>query len=167
MTLLVAPPKGERWEWLLQKGTEIGVARFIPLVARYSRPGTAVVKPRHHEIVREAAEQCRRLLIPAIDEPQPFAQALTNLAEDSDAATILLWEGASAPSLSAAIRPAIDKRHRRSMPHHRPRGRLSSRRGGASARARYTNRRPGSYHPAHRNAGLVAATIALTMDGAD
>src|SRR5215472_4371289 len=28
VTLLVAPSKGERWEWLLQKGTEIRVAHF-------------------------------------------------------------------------------------------------------------------------------------------
>ena len=72
VTLLVAPPKGERWEWLLQKGAEVGVAAFAPVVARYSQPGTAVVKPRHHEIVREAAEQCRRLLVPRIEEPRPF-----------------------------------------------------------------------------------------------
>src|SRR5690242_10282978 len=68
VTLLAAPPKGERWEWLLQKGTEVGVACFEPVVARYTQPGTATVKPRHREIVREATEQCRRLLLPHIAE---------------------------------------------------------------------------------------------------
>ncbi len=106
VTLLVAPPKGDRWEWLLQKGAEIGVARFTPIIARYSQPGTAVVKPRHHEIVREAAEQCRRLLVPPIEEPQPFAAALA-AACDGGGATALLWEGASESSLAAALCPAI------------------------------------------------------------
>ncbi len=36
VTLLAAPPKGERWEWLLQKCTEVGVARFMPVVTCYT-----------------------------------------------------------------------------------------------------------------------------------
>lgn len=106
VTLLAAPPKGERWEWLLQKGTEIGVARFVPLVARYSQPGTATVKPRHYEIVREATEQCRRLIVPEIAAPQPFATALREAAAAPDAVSVLLWEGTGTPSLSATLRPA-------------------------------------------------------------
>lgn len=127
VTLLVAPPKGERWEWLLQKGTEIGVARFIPLVTRYTQPGAATLKARHHQIVREAAEQCRRLLVPAIEEPRSLVQALagaahtntaksdarscavsaTGPAREGTAATVLLWEGAHEQGLSASLRPAI------------------------------------------------------------
>ena len=108
VTLLVAPPRGERWEWLLQKGTEIGVAHFVPVVARHSQPGTATVKPRHHVIVREAAEQCRRLLVPPIAAPQPLAVAACAAACTNDAATILLWEGAQDCPLPEALRPALE-----------------------------------------------------------
>ena len=62
-------------------------------MARYSQPGTAVVKPRHREIVREATEQCRRLLVPPIEEPRPLADALTT-PRARDGATSLLWEDA-------------------------------------------------------------------------
>lgn len=107
VTLWVAPPKGERWEWLLQKGTEIGVSRFAPMVTRYSQPGTATAKPRHQEIVREAVEQCRRLLVPSIDAPQPFAQALATTSSRDGAATILLWEGCREQTLGARLRPLL------------------------------------------------------------
>jgi 16S rRNA (uracil1498-N3)-methyltransferase len=102
VTLLAAPPRGERWEWLLQKGTEIGVSRFVPLIARYSQPGSTTIRPRHHEIVREAVEQCRRLLVPEIAEPRPFAQALRTAA-NTTGMTILLWEEHGADTLAALL----------------------------------------------------------------
>lgn len=94
VALIVAPPKGERWEWLLQKCTEIGVAHFVPVIARYSQPGTSAVKPRHHAIVREATEQCRRLLVPAIEPARPLRDALAGVATNKDETTIFVWEGA-------------------------------------------------------------------------
>ncbi len=93
VSLLVAPPKGDRWEWLLQKGTELGVACFQPIVTRYAQPGAAVVKPRHHEIVREAVEQCRRLKLPEIAPPRPLADALREAVQTPDHAVVMLWEG--------------------------------------------------------------------------
>jgi 16S rRNA (uracil1498-N3)-methyltransferase len=109
VTLLVAPPRGERWDWLLQKGTEIGMAHFVPVVARYSQPGTATVKARHYAIVREAAEQCRRLLVPSIAAPQPLAVAARAAAGTSDAATVLVWEGTRERRLSHVLRPALER----------------------------------------------------------
>src|SRR5437588_6943460 len=108
VTVLVAQPRGERWEWLLQKGTEIGVAQFMPVVAHYAQPGTAAVKPRHHVIVREAAEQCRRLLVPSIAVPQPLAVAVRAASGTNEATTVLLWEGARACPLPEALRPALE-----------------------------------------------------------
>jgi 16S rRNA (uracil1498-N3)-methyltransferase len=102
VTLLVAPPRGERWEWLLQKATEVGVSRFVPLSTRYSQPGSTTIRPRHHEIVREAVEQCRRLLVPEIATPQPLVQAL-HAAANTAGLTILLWEDHGSDTLAAVL----------------------------------------------------------------
>ena len=109
VTLLAAPPRGERWEWLLQKCTEVGVARFEPVLTRYVQTGAAAVKPRHREIVREAVEQCRRLLVPAIAAPRPLEQALHEATRTPHAVTVLLWEGAPELGLPEALRPAIER----------------------------------------------------------
>ncbi|HEY8172460.1 MAG TPA: 16S rRNA (uracil(1498)-N(3))-methyltransferase [Dehalococcoidia bacterium] len=71
--------KGERFDWLLEKGTEIGVARFVPLITARS-----VIKPsdgsarvdRWHRIVVEAAEQCGRTVVPKVDAPVRIDDAL-------------------------------------------------------------------------------------------
>lgn len=167
ITLLVAPPKGERWGWLLQKGTEIGVARFVPIVTRYSQPGTATVKPRHHDIVREAVEQCRRLLVPSIDAPQPFAQALTATASGEGAATILLWEGCRERTLGAALRPLLQAGVTELRLIVGPEGGFHS---DEVALARDRGVTVASLGPTilrTETAALVAATIALTVDDAD
>ena len=65
--------KGERFEWLLEKGTEIGVARFVPLIAARAVVKTAAEgnrADRWRRIVVEAAEQCGRGAVPAVDAPQ-------------------------------------------------------------------------------------------------
>jgi 16S rRNA (uracil1498-N3)-methyltransferase len=61
LTLATAIPKGDRFDWLVEKATEIGVDRLIPLVAERS-----VVDPRESKLERlrrtiiEACKQCRR-----------------------------------------------------------------------------------------------------------
>jgi len=66
--------------WLLEKVTEIGVARIVPLVTEHTvraRNGR-VAAPRLQRwgrIVREAAEQSRRTRLPEIAEPMQFGNA--------------------------------------------------------------------------------------------
>ncbi|WP_435007077.1 RsmE family RNA methyltransferase [Tundrisphaera lichenicola] len=61
LTLASAVPKGDRFDWLVEKATELGVARLIPLVTDRS-----VVDPRSAKLDRlrrlviEAAKQCNR-----------------------------------------------------------------------------------------------------------
>lgn len=110
VSLLVAPPKGDRWEWLLQKGTELGVTRFQPTITRYAQPGAAVVKPRHHEIVREAVEQCRRLLLPEIAPPRPLADALHEEVQASGQTVVILWEGGHDSSGATPLDALLDEK---------------------------------------------------------
>jgi 16S rRNA (uracil1498-N3)-methyltransferase len=70
LTLATAVPKGDRFDWLVEKATELGVARLIPLVTEHS-----VVDPRDSKLDRlrrtivEASKQCRRNRLMILDPP--------------------------------------------------------------------------------------------------
>ncbi|NSW51378.1 MAG: 16S rRNA (uracil(1498)-N(3))-methyltransferase [Anaerolineae bacterium] len=70
----------EKVEWVLQKGTELGCAGFIPIVTSRTlvQDASAVEKKRARweTILREAAEQSGRGKIPQLARVFPFAQAL-------------------------------------------------------------------------------------------
>ncbi len=78
LTVAFAPVKGERPEWVVQKLTELGIDRIVPLrtersVVRWSgaRGQAAVEKLRR--VAREAAGQCRRVWLPEVCDTLPFA----------------------------------------------------------------------------------------------
>ncbi|MBF6600423.1 MAG: 16S rRNA (uracil(1498)-N(3))-methyltransferase [Dehalococcoidia bacterium] len=101
--------KGERFEWLLEKGTEAGVSRFVPL-----QTARAVVRPeaggakagRWRRIVIEAAEQCERSVVPAVAPPQRFDDAIAA----APGIVLLPYEEAGdlAPNVQAALDREID-----------------------------------------------------------
>ena len=75
--LLFAPIKRARIELLIEKATELGVTRLIPVVTRH----TDVVRFNHERlaaIAEEAAEQCERLTVPEIQSPEPLARVLSD-----------------------------------------------------------------------------------------
>jgi 16S rRNA (uracil1498-N3)-methyltransferase len=64
--LVFAPIKRQRIDWLVEKATELGVARMIPVLTRRTVVGRINAgRLRSHAI--EAAEQTERLEVPAID----------------------------------------------------------------------------------------------------
>jgi 16S rRNA (uracil1498-N3)-methyltransferase len=71
--LALAIFKFDRMEWAIEKCTEIGVARIIPVIARRSDTHLAAAAVKRHErwqrIVRQAAEQSRRSALPEIAAP--------------------------------------------------------------------------------------------------
>lgn len=78
LTLAVALLKGEKFDLVVQKGTELGVNRFIPLVTRYAdirlRDEADANKrvARWQRIALEAAKQCGRSVVPDVETPTPF-----------------------------------------------------------------------------------------------
>jgi 16S rRNA (uracil1498-N3)-methyltransferase len=60
--------KKDKNEWVMQKGTELGVSNFVPVIASRSEK-TGFNEERARRIVIEAAEQCGRSDIPHIREP--------------------------------------------------------------------------------------------------
>ena len=74
VTLAVALPKGERQKWLVEKLTELGVARLVPLeTERGVAEATAAAVARLERGVIEAAKQCGRDTLMAIGAPVSVA----------------------------------------------------------------------------------------------
>jgi 16S rRNA (uracil1498-N3)-methyltransferase len=102
ITLLVAVPRGERMDLIVQKTTELGVARIVPLLTERSvaRPEPAR-RARWEKIAREAARQCGRADVPRVDEP--VALGLAVAAPDLPASRFALWETERGRSLRTAL----------------------------------------------------------------
>lgn len=106
LTLYQCSLKADKFEWVLQKGVELGVSRFVPVISERSivRPAAALLKKygRWRAILREAAEQCGRARIPTLDAPLGWAEA----AIQAQGLRLLPWEAAAeemAPSLGEAL----------------------------------------------------------------
>lgn len=104
--------RAERFEWLLQKGTEIGFGRFVPLPWSRTQAAdrerlSANKQQRWQRIIREAAEQACRGRLPALDmrllDGQSFAAACATAATADQA--LLLWEGDTWPAPGHAQEP--------------------------------------------------------------
>ena len=73
--LAFAPVKRARIDWLVEKATELGAARLIPVTTqRTVVERLNLDRLRAHVI--EAAEQCGRTVLPELDEPVPLARLL-------------------------------------------------------------------------------------------
>jgi 16S rRNA (uracil1498-N3)-methyltransferase len=74
----------EKFESVLQKGTEVGVARFVPVVTQRSIVRRTKIDAkklaRRRRILTEAAEQAHRGRIPQLDQEIGFAEAASSLA---------------------------------------------------------------------------------------
>ncbi len=82
LTLVLSIFKFDRMEWAIEKCTEIGVSRIVPLVARRTDAHLAAAAVKRRErwerIARQASEQSRRVVPPEITAPTNFAK-LANL----------------------------------------------------------------------------------------
>lgn len=108
LTLYMALLKREKFEWVLQKGTEVGVSRFVPVITQRTLAQDAEIKPgkqeRWQKILTEAAEQCRRGRIPALAAPLKLADAL---AQHGAEMALIPWENATAVGLKSALSGTI------------------------------------------------------------
>lgn len=107
LTLYQCVLKRERFEWVLQKGTELGVSRFVPVISSRTvvRPADRLLPKyeRWRTIVREAAEQCRRGRLPSLGDPLSWDQAVDQAA----GLRFLAWEEAN--GASSVWRPTVSK----------------------------------------------------------
>ncbi|HUP27331.1 MAG TPA: 16S rRNA (uracil(1498)-N(3))-methyltransferase [Chloroflexia bacterium] len=71
--------KADKFEWALQKCTELGAARFVPVVAERSVTSSGR-QQRWVRITTEAVEQSGRVLIPEVEEPRTLKEAIAEEA---------------------------------------------------------------------------------------
>jgi 16S rRNA (uracil1498-N3)-methyltransferase len=98
LTLATSVPKGDRFDWLIEKSTEVGVDRLIPLVTDRSVVDPRVTKlGRLRRSIIEASKQCRRARLMVLEEPVTWATLVGSFPEslrflaDSDGSLPSRW----------------------------------------------------------------------------
>jgi 16S rRNA (uracil1498-N3)-methyltransferase len=106
ISLCVGLIANDRFDWLIQKATELGVAAIQPLYTERSQriPGDIEKRVAHWRGVAIAAcEQCGRNRIPTIAAPIALAQAIESRCESNS--VLMDAEGESSPGLVSANEP--------------------------------------------------------------
>lgn len=101
ITLVLAIFKFDRMEWAIEKCTEIGVSRIIPVIARRSDAHLIAAAVKRHErwqrIVRQAAEQSRRSAPPEIAVPVKLKELASVLPPGAETRIVLAESLAESP----------------------------------------------------------------------
>lgn len=71
----------DRFEFVLQKGTELGVSEFFPVQSRRTEARALHKKERLERIIVEAVEQCGGVTVPVLHEPMKFAAFVESIRE--------------------------------------------------------------------------------------
>jgi 16S rRNA (uracil1498-N3)-methyltransferase len=114
LTLFQSRLRQNKFELILQKGTELGAASFVPVVTERSLNRQMALKQnkknRWQRIIREAAEQSGRGLIPELTQPLDFDAALE--AAQTSQLAMIPWTGEkekSIPGVLAASQPSASQ----------------------------------------------------------
>lgn len=88
VTLLQGIAKGERMDFVMQKATELGVTKIIPVVTEFcavKQTASYRTKKTHHwqNVANFAAAQSGRAVMPQVTEPMSLADALMKLTHDT------------------------------------------------------------------------------------
>ena len=107
VTLYMGLPKSDKLELIIQKAVELGVTAIVPVVtarsiARWDDRDGDKKLTRWQRIAAEAAGQSGRGLVPTVERPLTFRQALPRLAAEN---TLLCYEGGGQP-IGRLVTPA-------------------------------------------------------------
>lgn len=98
ITIVSGLPKGDKLEWIIQKGTELGAHKFIPFISarsvvKWDEKKSAKKAERWQKIAKEAAEQAHRTELPEVMNPQNI-KSLLKTSESYDKKLIAFEEEA-------------------------------------------------------------------------
>ncbi len=106
LTLYQGTLKGQKFEWVLQKGTELGVSCFVPTICHRSVVDKAEAlfkkQERWRRIIQEAVEQSGRGKLPMLAEAMSFDKSLAQAKTQHDL-IIMPWEAAAGDSSLKAV----------------------------------------------------------------
>lgn len=112
LTLVQGVSRGERMDFVMQKGTELGVARFVPVltarsVVRLDARQTGRRVAHWQSVVAGACEQCGRARLPQVEAPRSLDEWLACPVQDGTRRLLLAPDAASPlaglPPASGAI----------------------------------------------------------------
>ena len=111
ITLFQGLPKQDKMEYIIQKGTELGVSEIVPVkmdncVVKLDDKGFQKKSERWQKIAKEASSQCGRHKIPAILEPINFQNIIENITKYD--IVLLPYENEQEVSIKDVLR-ACDK----------------------------------------------------------
>ena len=106
LTLYLCLTQREKFEWMLQKCTEVGASCFVPVISSRSLVQSAKEAANKYErwqrILQEAAEQSHRGKVPILEAPLQFEQAVKTAAQ-ADTCKLIPWEEEQNLSLKQAL----------------------------------------------------------------
>jgi 16S rRNA (uracil1498-N3)-methyltransferase len=83
VTLYAAVVKRDNFELIVQKAVEVGATRIVPIITRRTIK-TGIQMARLEIIMKEAAEQSGRGILPEIVQPMNFSEALLDISPEAD-----------------------------------------------------------------------------------
>lgn len=98
--------KGHHLEWVWQKGTEVGVVEFVPMICERCLVSSlddisAAKSARWKRIIQEAAEQSHRGRVPYLQPPMLFSQACDHTRQGG--LNLMLWEEETEQTLRSLL----------------------------------------------------------------
>lgn len=106
--LAVAPTKiNDRYEWFLEKATEIGIQEITPIICDHSERKTIKIE-RYKKIIQSATKQSLRYHMPIINEPVLFSDFIKT--HTNDTLLIAHCEETERKSLKSALKKTNSKR---------------------------------------------------------
>ena len=112
VTLFQSRLKQDKFEWVLQKGTELGIASFVPMITERSIVRQKTLKQnkllRWQRILCEASEQSGRGQIPTLSQPIEYVTALE--AAQTSHLAMIPWEYELDKTIAATL--ALNSQHK-------------------------------------------------------
>ncbi len=114
ITLYQGVLKGQKFDWVLQKGTDLGISAFVPMLcSRSVMSSVDDINParvdRWERIIAEAAEQSGRAVLPRLTGAMNFSDACAAAGQNS--LSLIPWENERSTGLAQALKSMPETRH--------------------------------------------------------
>ncbi len=107
LLMILSLTQREKFEWMLQKCTEVGASAFLPMITSRSlsqkKSDVSSKYARWHTILKEAAEQSGRGIIPELKEAEKFNDVLKNIPAEYSLC-LMAWESEHQKKLDDLLR---------------------------------------------------------------